>query len=64
MTENEVLLDPSSSDWLRNALRSALLCDPVTVANEASFLVRLLHNRLERLAEVEELVKQSVPALR
>ena len=49
MTEDEVLLDPGSSEWLRNTLRSALLCDPVTVANEAGVLVRLLHKRLELL---------------
>ena len=64
MTENDVLRDPASSEWLRNALRSALLCDPVTVANEAGLLLHVLHSRVERLAEVDELVKQSVPALR
>ena len=63
MTENDVLLDPSSSDWLRDALRSALRCDPVTVANDAALLMRLLHDRLGRLAEVDELVTQNVPAL-
>lgn len=51
ISENDVLQDPTSSDWLRQTLRSALQCDPVTVANEAALLLRLLQNRLERIAE-------------
>ena len=64
MSENDVLADPASSDWLRTALRTALQCDPVTAANEAALLARLLQDRIGRLADVEALVQRSVPALR
>jgi len=51
MNEDEMLHDTSTSAWLRDALRSALLCDPVTVANEAALLTRMLHARVARLAD-------------
>ncbi len=38
----EVLRDPSASRWLKDALRSALLRDPVDAANDAEMLARLL----------------------
>ena len=54
MLEDKVLKDPHSSPWLRAALRSALACDPVHVANEAQYLLRLLQDRAARLTEVSE----------
>ena len=53
MLEQEVLNDPHTSDWLRNALRSALERDPVDVANDAEYLRNILTQRLERLARGE-----------
>jgi hypothetical protein len=41
----EVLRDPAASLWLRNALRAALVRDPVDAANDAEVLVRLLDRR-------------------
>ena len=64
MSETDVLQDPASSEWLRQALSSALSCDPVAVANDAALLMRLLQNRLQRLAELDQLVQQSVAAPR
>lgn len=64
MSENDVLLDPASSDWLRTALRAALQLDPVTAANEATLLARLLQERIARLDDVDERAHGSLPALR
>jgi hypothetical protein len=41
----EVLRDPAASLWLRNALRAALVRDPVDAANDAEVLARLLDRR-------------------
>lgn len=41
----EVLQDPAASLWLRNALRAALVRDPVDAANDAEVLARLLDRR-------------------
>ena len=41
----EVLRDPAASLWLRNALRAALVRDPVDAANDAEVLTRLLDRR-------------------
>ncbi len=38
----EVLRDPGASFWLKQALESALLRDPVDAANDADILARLL----------------------
>jgi hypothetical protein len=56
MNEKDVLADPDASEWLRNALRTALECDPVMAANEAERLVQVLRMRVVRLAQVEALV--------
>jgi len=45
----EVLADPAASFWLKNALRSALLRDPVDAANDAETLARLLSQRCEAI---------------
>lgn len=37
-----VLEDPAASFWLKDALRSALLRDPVDAANDSEVLARLL----------------------
>jgi hypothetical protein len=41
-TVEELFRDPSTSFWLRNALTSALLRDPVDAANDAEILARVL----------------------
>ena len=38
----EVLSDPAASVWLKDALRLALLRDPVDAANDSEFLALLL----------------------
>jgi hypothetical protein len=40
-----LLRDPSTSNWLRNALTSALLRDPVDAANDADILARVLDQK-------------------
>jgi hypothetical protein len=44
-TVEELLRDPSTSFWLRNALTSALLRDPVDAANDAEILARVLDHQ-------------------
>lgn len=39
------LNDPAASDWLRDALRTAMVRDPVDAANDAEVLARLLEDR-------------------
>lgn len=54
MREDEILDDPRTSDWLRNALSAALACDPVQVANEAMYLSQLLQQRAARAGAEEQ----------
>jgi hypothetical protein len=42
----EILDDPSASDWLKGALRSALERDPVEALNDALVLAATLEERL------------------
>jgi hypothetical protein len=42
----EILDDPSTSDWLKGALRSALERDPVDALNDALVLAATLEERL------------------
>ena len=57
MTETEItdlepyrtLDDPAASKWLKDALRSAMLRDPVDVANDAEYLASLLAARCNAL---------------
>ena len=42
----EILEDPSASDWLKGALRSALERDPVDALNDALVLAATLEERL------------------
>ena len=44
-TIEEVLRDPAASFWLKGALRSALVRDPVDAANDAEVLAELLDRR-------------------
>ena len=44
-----VLEDPAASDWLKTALRSALLRDPADSANDADVLARLLSRRCRKI---------------
>jgi hypothetical protein len=46
MGDMEVLNDPETSDWLRAALRAALDCDAVRVANDVEMLRSVLHRRV------------------
>jgi hypothetical protein len=45
----EVLADPAASHWLKQALRSALSCDPVDAANDAEVLDELLSMRCRKV---------------
>jgi hypothetical protein len=48
-----LLRDPSTSFWLRNALTSALLRDPVDAANDADILARVLEQRCRLILNQE-----------
>jgi hypothetical protein len=52
MRESEVLNDPETSAWLREALRAALKCDPVRAANDVEVLRAVLHRRVADLGTV------------
>jgi hypothetical protein len=43
----ELLFDPTSSVWLKLALRSALCRDPVDAANDSQVLARVLARRCD-----------------
>ncbi|WP_071555994.1 hypothetical protein [Pseudomonas frederiksbergensis] len=44
-----LVASPSTSHWLRAALQTALVRDPVDVANDAEFLSDLLGRRCDAL---------------
>jgi hypothetical protein len=46
MRIDDVLNDPETSPWLREALQAALACDPVRSANDAEVLLGVLHRRV------------------
>ena len=48
----EILDDPSVSDWLKAALRSALERDPVDALNDALLLAATLEERLRTVLEL------------
>lgn len=50
---DEVLRDPAASFWLSDALRSALLRDPVDAVNDAEVLARLLDARCRSIVNRE-----------
>ncbi|QSB03787.1 hypothetical protein JWZ98_23035 (plasmid) [Methylomonas sp. EFPC1] len=43
---NKILNDPAASDWLKNALRAALVRDPVDAVNDAEILLNALNEQL------------------
>ena len=45
----EILNDFAASEWLKKALRSALVRDPVDAANDAYVLAAVLQRRVQRL---------------
>lgn len=51
---SEILADSAGSSWLKNALRDALLHDPVDAANDAEVLAKLLDR------QCREILSQSV----
>jgi hypothetical protein len=46
MKLEEILADPTASNWLKDALRTAVERDPVDAANDARFLSEWLEDRL------------------
>jgi hypothetical protein len=46
---DQVLSDPSASDWIKRALRSAIERDPVDASNDAEVLARVLGNRCRQI---------------
>jgi hypothetical protein len=48
----EILDDPSASDWLKGALRSALERDPVDALNDALVLAATLEERLRTVLDL------------
>ncbi len=46
-TIDEVLADKASSFWIKNALQSAIMRDPVDAAEDAAFLSALLDKRVK-----------------
>ena len=49
----EILGDPSASDWLKGALRGALERDPVDGLNDALLLAATLEERLRAVLDLE-----------
>lgn len=56
----QLLADPSTSHWLRDALTSALLRDPADAALDASILHRVLAARLDQILSDAKGVSRSV----
>ena len=50
---DSLLSSPSSSSWLVNSLRTALLRDPVDAARDAELLARALSARADALLGVQ-----------
>jgi hypothetical protein len=49
----EILEDPSASDWLKGALRTALERDPVDALNDALVLAGALEARLRVVLDLD-----------
>jgi hypothetical protein len=45
MKASDILGDPAASNWLKSALREALMRDPIDAANDAELLARVLLDR-------------------
>jgi hypothetical protein len=50
-TIEQVIEDPSTSQWMRQALAGALVRDPVDAANDAHVLKQLLEHRADAIIE-------------
>jgi hypothetical protein len=44
----QIVDDPAASFWLKNALRAALIRDPVDAANDAEVLAQVLDQRCRK----------------
>jgi hypothetical protein len=49
----QVLKDPAASEWLKRALREALVRDPVDAANDAELLFSVMKKRCDSVLGVE-----------
>jgi hypothetical protein len=49
----QILEDPASSEWLKRALRWALVRDPVDAANDAEVLFSVMKKRCDSVLGVE-----------
>ena len=49
----EILQDPSASDWLKGALRTAIERDPVDALNDALVLAGALEARLRVVLDLD-----------
>lgn len=49
---DEILDDPTASDWLKGALRTALERDPVDALNDALVLAATLEERLRAVLDL------------
>ncbi|MDC9720922.1 MAG: hypothetical protein PSN46_09400 [Gammaproteobacteria bacterium] len=53
MIASEILQDHTASDWLKQAINTALYRDPVDAANDAEILLSFLSDRADKaLAEL------------
>ncbi len=43
----DILNDPAGSDWIKNALKAALMRDPVDAANDAEVLAKVLSDHAD-----------------
>ena len=46
-SSDEILSDPTTSNWLNSSLRTALTRDPVDAVNDAEFLFNFLKEQLK-----------------
>jgi hypothetical protein len=47
-TSDAILADPETSEWLKSALQSAAMRDPIDALNDALVLVATLEERFRR----------------
>ena len=53
-SSDEILSDPTTSNWLNSSLRTALTRDPEDAVNDAEFLFNFLEERLKNKNFVED----------
>lgn len=54
----KILKDPAASHWLKQALSSALLRDPVDAINDAEVLARVLDERCRSILNSGEVAEE------